>query len=471
MENERFEAVMNPFSEYALLVESDEYPKTEVSWFQLKGKVDPGAFAQAYHEAVQKVPLFSCHMDLRREGIFHIPYWVYDNEVPNQMSVVDCRHLVTEPYDLVQFTEEYFSGIIRRRLDLQREFPFNAMLLQVQDETWILALVFHHSVLDPFKAFTVLTSMFARYDELITGKCPEWAETESVGSVARLKKPTLVKPLPFGEFAKEQLTDVWIKNRNGKISPIATKRVADYRQVKGRYSLLKRVDDPKMIQALVDRAINAGCTFNDLILAVTRQTLSQWNQERNASDDRFRMMIATGLIGRMKLPENSGAGLAALNSVSVGHGDSDLDTIMRFFRGQRVSQLTRGIDVRFFITLTKLVGALRVLPLHWRTSLLRPAIQSIPVTFAVSNIGSVWPKKIHADGRQSLESRIVKVGDCKIDALHSSISISRNLEMLVTIRTHHKRLFLCFVCDRFRFTREEAVELTDRIFDNLIGSI
>ena len=462
---------MNPFSEYAFMLESDDYPKTEATFWQLKGKIDTAAFAQAFADSIDKIKLFSCNLVERKEGMFYIPYWIYNEDFKNRLVVEDCRHLVGDDYNLEAFTERYYAPKIIRRLDLANEFPFNCHVLRVQDDTYILGVLFHHSILDPFKAFMVLTNLFARYHELVKGQWPTWVEAEGTGDVIRKKKNQLIKPLPMTTFAKEQLMDVWVRNSKSKISPIAVEKVHDFKKVKGRYSLMRVIEDEKLIAGLVERAVSAECTLNDLFFAVSRKVLSDWNLEKGKPADRFRFMLVTSLLGRAKLPKDSGAGLAGLNVISVGHGKADLDTLMHHFKEQRASQLSKGVDIQFFNTLTKVVAMLRLLPMKTRTGLVRPMIERVPVTFEISNIGSIWPKKIYPDGRQSLESRIVEVGDFKIDALHSTISIAKNLEWLITVRTHNKRTFFTSIFDKYRFRRHEAEELTDRFFKELENAV
>lgn len=462
---------MNPFSEYAFMLESEDYPKTEATMWQLKGKVDTTAFAQAFEESIDKIKLFSCNLEERKEGMFYKPYWVYNEDFKNRLVVEDCRHLAGDNYDLADFADRYYAPKIIRSINLATEFPFNCHLLRVQDDTYILGVLFHHSILDPFKAFTVLTNLFARYHELVKGEWPSWVEAEGTGDVIRKKKNQLIKPLPMMTFAKEQLMDVWIKNNKSSITPIAVEKVYDYKKVKGRFSLLRMIDDEKLISALVERAVSSGCTLNDLFFAIARKVISQWNLEHGKPADRFRFMLVTSLLGRAKLPKDSGAGLAGLNVITAGHEKADLDTLMHHFKEQRAGQLSRGVDIQFFNTLTKIVSMLRLLPMKTRIRLVRPMVERIPVSFEISNIGSIWPKKIFPDGRQSLESRIVEVGDFRIDALHSSISIAKNLEWLLTVRTHNKRSFFTSIFDKYRFRRHEAEELTDRYFKELENAV
>ena len=469
MDTEKTMIPMNPFSEYALLVEDDDYPKPEIVILQLRGKVDPAAFAQAYSESVKLVPLFQCHLVEKKKGFFYVPYWVPNTEVENRLIVEDCRHLAADPFEVTDFSDMYFAERTRRRIDLHREFPFRAHLIHVGEDLHLLALVFHHSAMDPFKGYTVMTHTLERYHEMVTGKKPAWSGSAGSLASARSNK-ALVKPLPMLTFAREQLTDVWYTNRASILSKIACEKILDYHEVKGRHCLRTRITDMQLIKTLVDRAVSIDCTFNDVLMAVARQTLSEWNADHGKAHDRFRMMLATSLVGRADLPMDAGAGLGGLNFVSAGHENADLDTLIRFFGECRRTQLKRGVDVSFYKTLDRLVGALRVLPLKTRTNLIRPTIERIPCTLSLSNTGSIWPKSVDELGRQSLESKIVGAGDFRIDVWHTNVSIARNLGIGLTCRTHNKIFYLDFVYDRFRFRRHEAEALTERLVKNIHGA-
>jgi hypothetical protein len=454
--------VMNPFSEYALLVEHDDYAKSEIVMQQIKGPLDPSAFAKAFDESLKLVPILSCNMVERKIGWKYTPTWIPNLDVKNRMIVEDCRHLVSEPFDLGAFADMYFAERIRRRIDLAREFPFRGHLVRMGEDTWMMALVFHHSAMDPYKGYKIMTATLANYYNKVTGEVPDWFDT--AGSLASARKNALVKPIPALTFAREQLMDVWVKNRASVISPIAGKGLRNWHETKGRHCFHTRIDDGKLIQAIVDRAIKVDCTFNDLLLAVTRQVLSGWNKDHGQPADRFRMMLATSLVGRADVAIEAGAALGALNFISRDQQNADLETIMRTIGAQRKEQLTRGVDVTFHKTLDRVVNGLRFMPLKVRTRLMRPSIERIPCTVSLSNTGSIWPKSVDEKGRQSLESRIVDIAGAKIQKWHTNVSIARNLGLGLTCRTYNGTFFLDFVYDRFRFRWEEAKEITDRIY-------
>ncbi len=466
MGNEDYRAPLDHFSEYAMSVETDDYPKTDWTQMQFKGPIDYAAFSQSYDEALAKVPVFNCNLTERRKGLFFDPQWVFNRDVKNRLVIEDCRSWSGEPFDPLEFSTAFHGARMRRRIDVRKEFPFRTFLVRVKDDVHILSIVYHHSVMDPAKAYTVVTTTLAHYHERVTGKKPEWAK--ALGMAMLKRKEGFIKPISMLTFAKDQLTDVFIRNTNRSVANIATRRILPPPDCMGRYSLRSIIEDPGVLAGLLKRAAHNKATLNDLLFACARKVITRWNQERDASTERFRFMLITSLMGRMALGEGAGAGLSGLNFVSRDHADADIDTITCFFRDVRKEQLRRGVDIQFYHTLRKIVQTFRVFPLRIRRNFVRPIIQRVPCTFYLSNLGTVWPKIV--DGRQTMDSVVKGAGNFIIEDMHSSASISQNLGLGLTVRAHNQRFYLNFVCDRFRFERDEAQELTGRIIKEVINA-
>lgn len=463
---ENYTAPLDHFSEYAMSIETDDYPKTDFTQLQFRGPIDYAAFAESYAEAIRTVPVFNCNLTEARRGLFYQPTWVFNRDVPNRIVIEDCRHMAGDPFEPMEFSTRFHAERTRRRIDVRREFPLRCFLIRVTDDQHIFSIVFHHSVMDPAKAYKMLTRTLQGYHERVKGVTPEW--TEALGMAALVRKEGFVTPMPMGAFVKDQVYDVLVKNPEKSIANIKTKRVLDPAGCKGRISLRHVIDDPKIIEGLTSRARRNEATINDLMFAAARSVISRWNTERGESVDKFRFMLITSLVGRMPLGDNSGAGLAGLNFVSGGRRGADLDTLMSDFRDVRKDQLKRGIDVRFNHTLRHIVQTLRVLPLERRQALVRRIIERIGCTFYLSNLGTVWPRI--ENGRQTMDSLILGAGDFVIDDMHSSASISRTLGLGLTTRVHNRRFYMNYVCDRFRFEFDEARDLTDRITSEIVSA-
>lgn len=458
MKPEDFKACLDPFSEYAMVGESDDYPKTDFTQLQLHGTVDAAAMSEAHDEALQLVPMFSSHLVELRRGLLYLPTWVFDREVPNRLRVEDCRHMAGRPFDPMDFSTRYYALQTRRRIDLTREFPFNCSLLRVADDEYIFSILYHHSAMDALKAYRYLTHLFAAYHQKVTGVPPSWGKAH--GMAALIRRGDIVRPVSMAGFAWEQIADVWWRNRAGRISNIASPNMRDFREVRGRHSLRAVIDDPAVMKEIFGRTERNHASLNDLLFAVAQKTLSRWNEEHDTPHNRFRFMLITSLWGRTGLPEDAGSGVSGLNFVSAGYGHEDIDSLVRFFRDTRREQLRHRFDIHFHHAICRFVGAMRVFPMRRRFRILNSIANSIPCTLYLSNLGVVWPR--YEGGRATTDSVILGAGDFTISDIHSSVSIGRSVGLGLTTRIHNRRLYLNFVADCFRFQKPEVQELVDR---------
>jgi hypothetical protein len=469
MDSDDFKIPVDQFSEYAMILENADYPKTDFTQLGFRGQIDTAAMAEAYAEAVAQVPIFSAHMVHERNGIWNIPYWVPGHERKNRLIIEDCRHLVTEPFEPMDFSTLYHSKRTCRQIDLTREFPFNAYLVRVTDDRYIFSIVYHHSCMDPAKFYVVMTKMLSGYHERVKGELPEWAIVDGMSGLARPKK--LVKPeISFGKFMFEQFADIWYHNPKSKVAHVATKKVYDYRQRQGRHSVRAVIDDPKLLAGMSKRVKRHKATVNDLLLACVQKAITQWNSERNAGHDRYRFMLISSLKGRKDNKVNkSGAAVSGIQMISRGHRDTSLDTLIEWFRDQRVDMFKKGYDLQFNNLIARFIDAFRLMPFGPRRRLSNLIVEGTPVTMYLSNVGIVWPKIVN--GKPTLDSAIPGAGDFLIDDIHSSASLSRDFGFGMTTRTHNRRFYINFVMDRFRWSKPEALEIRDAIVKEIVEAI
>ena len=442
-----FAVPVDPFSEYAMALETDDYPKTDFTQFGFRGPVDVEALSESYREALALVPTFSCHLRATRRGARYVPYWFRNAEQPaNHLVVEDCRHRVNGDFEPMEFSTRFHARRTARRIDLTREFPVTCYLIRVRDDQHIFSILYHHSVVDGRKVFRLMNAMLAGYHRRVTGRAPAWADAPGMTALVR---DGAVTPPAFRDFAREQLADLF--TGTARVAYVAG---TGPRDVHGRYSFREVIDDPGLLKGLRARVRANEATLNDLLLAVARVAIGQWNDVRAAARERMRFMLITSLHGRTPLAEHGGAGVSALNFLSEGHGRADLDALVRFFRDRRTDQLARGIDVAYHRTMARMVSALRVFPLDARRAAVRAVAERVPCTFYLSNVGVLWPKVV--DGRPTGDSAVLGAGKFRIDDVHSSASVARNIGMGLTCRTHDRRFYLNFVADRWRFTKDEA---------------
>ena len=463
-----FKIPMDPFSEYALILEDDDYPKTDFTQLQFRGKIDPAALAQAFDVAVAKVPIFSAHVIHERNGLFERPYWVPEKMEKNRLIFEDCRHLVTQPFEPMEFSTRFHAMRTRRRIDLAREFPYNAYLIRVEDDQYIFSVLYHHSCMDPAKFYLVFTTLLSEYHRLVKGQTPAWVKSDGMGGLARTGQ--VIKPVSLAKFGFQQFADIYYYHRKKSVFQPASEEIRDYRTCKGRHSVRAVINDPKLLEGMFARAKRHQATVNDLLLACSRKAITKWNMEHDVGHDKMRFMLISSLTGRRdQSVEGSGAAVSGLNLISGGHSHVPLDTLIEWFRDVRKFQFKHGYDLQLNNLINKFLSAYRVLPFTARKRLATLMVEGTPITFYVSNVGLVWPKIV--DGKKTLESEITGAGDFVIDDIHSSASIARDMGIGLTVRTHNHRFYMNFVMDRFRFHKHEAEQLRDRIVGEFINAI
>ena len=373
---------VDQFSEYAMSVENEDYPKTDFTQFQFRGRIDTAAMVAAHRDALKLVPIYSCHLVERRHGLLYKPWWVYDVEVENPLHVADCRSMADDPFDPMAFSTRYYAQRTRRCIDLEREFPFNCSLLRATDDEWVFSILYHHSAMDARKAYRYLTALLSLYHERVTGQPPEW--TDALGMAALKRRGGEVTPVTFGRFAQEQLADMWWHNRGDRVANVASEEKLDYRQVKGRHSLRAVIDDPRTFDGIMALPNAHGATLNDLLFTVARRVLTGWNAEHHAIHDRFRFMLITSLWGRTPLPETAGAGVSALTFVSDGPAQAEFSTQLGELRSIRRDLLGRGLDIALHRFVCSLVDKLRIFPLATRVQMIHAIANSVPAHSASS---------------------------------------------------------------------------------------
>lgn len=472
MLTEHMKIPMDPFSEVGLYAETKHYPKTDFTQMEFKGKIDVDALTEAFEEAVRLVPIFSSNLFFEKEGAKIIPYWHVNTHKPNTLHYEDCRHIARDPFDPMEFLYQVHGDRMKTSIDLTTEFPFTAYLFQIFDDRYIFSVRYQHSAMDPFKGYYVTTAMLAKYHEKVMGQKPEWASALGMASLGNEPKhnKTKVPKKMRNFFVVERAQDIAKRFfKHGRITPIASEKVLPFKDAIGRHSLRIVFDDPKLIDGFSMRAQKQGARVNDFLLTVMQRQLAEWNRQMDVEQNCFRLMLVSSLKGRMELSQDVGAGISGISFVTGGLSGMDFDDMMRWFREKRIELLKNKFDVRFNKWAGLYIEYTRVLPFPVRRRIWREVIKSISLNVYLSNVGVVWPKIV--DGKPTMDSQLLGAGDFVISDIHSSPSIGPNIGLGVTIRTHNRRMYINFVCDRYRFRFDEAKALTSHIESGLLNAV
>jgi NRPS condensation-like uncharacterized protein len=447
-----------PAAEFALAVESDEYPKTDYSQLQFRGPLNTQAFAEAFNELIANFPIANCVIEQRREGRSFHAYWVPTGHRTNHLIVQDCRHMMPEPPDPVEFIQEFHAARTRRRLDLYTEHPIQFYLLRIADDVHLLSIVYHHIAVDAAMGYEFIKDVLARYHEKVTGKKADWAATPSIGS--QLRETNYATPQPAWRFIREQLVDLFLSSR-GRVSQIASNGTRD---ALGRFCF-RAIFDPKAAPAGMKAiAKRNDATLGDVIGASIARSIGAWDREHGIKEDKIRGLLAVNIRNRIAVEGAIGVALSGIMVRLTRPEGMSADEAVWVFRDTRKDQLTRGVDIAYHKMLETLSTSMRALPVGLRGTVARKVL-AVPVTFILSNIGVMWPK-VEA-GKLTGKSAVTRVGGFEIDDIHSCPSMSPDVGMGIITRTLGERFFINYSCDRLRFEKDEARALTDRITADL----
>lgn len=461
-----------PFSELGLCMESDSYPRTDFTQMEFRGKVDVDALSEAFEKALAQFPVYQSHLREEKTGGRYLPYWEFDHHRANRLIVDDCRDRAPRPFDPMRFLSSYFRERMERRIDLANEFPLSGYLLRVDDDRHIFSICYHHVAMDALKGYRLLTDTLGNYHLKIRSAPPPWADSLGMASLGHRPKreQQIVRGGALGRFASKgagALVTGFL--RNGSATQLASEEKLSYRHTRGRHSLRLRYDDPKIALGLLDRAERSRALLDDLLLALTHRTITRWNREHDAPHNHFRTMLVVSLKSRLKLIEHAGAGLSALGFHAYNMQGADLDESIRYFRQRRFGMLKRQVDIRYFEGISGIFEASRFVPLALRRTVGHPLTLTLPIAAYVSNLGIVWPRVER--GRAATDSVVLGAGDFEIADIHSSPSITRTIGLGITARIHARRLFINFVCDRFRFRDYEAHRLVELFGEELANAL
>lgn len=449
---------MHIAAEFGLAVENDGYPKTDYSNLQLRGNLDTQAFVEAFNEVIPNMPITRSLLEQRREGMQFKLYWVPQDDRPAQIHVEDCRHRVKHPLNAIEFMAEYHQERVYRRLDLFKEPPLQFFLVQLTDEIHMLSMIYHHIAVDAGSAYVHIKDILARYHEKVTGEMPYWKDARSITSA--LSEVTEVKSLSATAFLKEQAQDLFLSSQ-ARVSQVATKQIGIQ---KGRYCYRYIFDDPRFMEGVKIFARRNNATFGDILAASMTRSISKWDRDKGSQKDQIRSLLAVNIRNRVPSLAGENVALSGLMVKLTSPNRMDLDQVVQVYRDHRIDQLNRGVDIAYYKMLHTVAKSMQWMPLRVRRRV-AGSLFSLPITYIMSNMGVMWPEVVK--GKSTGQSLFTRAGGIEIDDVHSSPSLTKDVGMGMQCRTLGNRFFLNFVYDRFRFSKEESQELSDRMNEDL----
>lgn len=447
-------------SEGLLIWEQPGFPQTDYAAFVLLGRLDPDAMDMALAGVLATRPTFTSRLVWRRIGWATRPAWIPGP--PNHIAFVRRDYRAERaPADLEDWVHDKLRPVTTRIQDLANEPPVAFELWHVDEERWVLVVVFHHVATDGGGLYDVLRELFAAYHARVTGARPSWADVAGIHAQAGTSPP--VAPVSTPRMALRMLR----MDQDYPGSQVAQPWGSSDRPG-GRRMIRYVYDDPALLRELRRRAANSGGSMTDLCLAASKLAMEEWNLAHGADADVFLHGFAINQRARRPAEEIEGQGnpMSGFAVPSRAVERRNPDAVLRLVIERRRAGMDQGYDIAMRELGRRLQGIGLALPRSIRYAALRTVFDR-RISFFLTNLGVVWP--VIRNGRPTGETAIREVGRAVLHDVHSSVGGTANNPAAMILRTFLGRFYMVFTLGGQRFRDDEARGFADtvvrRVFD------
>ncbi|MRR15230.1 MAG: hypothetical protein EG826_02110 [Deltaproteobacteria bacterium] len=452
---------LNPSAEIFMIWERDGFPSTGWTAFPFQGSCDVAAFETALRNTLPLFPVFSSRLVIATHGLLQKCCWEPADELC-PLCVTDLRHLEKKPDDMEAWIQPMLNPFLDRyRYDLMQGFPLRFFLFLLPENSGFFAVAWHHCATDGGGLYDFLRELFSAYHGLVTGARPSWA---SVAAIHSQTAPTAdVRPMRLGPLIKKIL-------EQSIRYPIfrSTQIIGSPDAEAGRKMIRYYDDDPLVQKALRDRARLRGGTVSDLCLAAAKLAMQEWNANHGHPPNIMHHLLTVNQ--RPRQVENEAAGhsvpLSAVIIPSRPEHRRDPQALLDHVIGYRKRMTDAGFDLALERLSRTLMEAGRILPVGIRYRVLRPLLD-YKISLSLSNIGVVWPKV--EKGKLTGETAIYRIGNMELLDIYTSLGVTYNNPLTMTLRTFRGRLSFLFSVSRHRISDAEAQTFTGLVMDKVKG--
>jgi len=451
---------LDPTSEIVLAWESDRFTQTEWTAFSWKGLCDIPALQAALQQTMGLRPFFRAHLIAGRHGLLKTYAWQLTDE-PYALEIRDLRDMDKCPDDIDLWLQGALRPVINKTIgDLSTEHPVRFILLLLPENTEVFTVVWHHVATDGGGLYDFLRDLFSKYHRLVKGNDPDWAHV--AGFHAQAGKIEEVRPMPWGSFLKETITQVLHYPLYRPAQMISS---PDPHPVR---NMIRHVfDDPVLPKALRERARRDGGTVSDLCLAAAKLALQEWNEDRGQPPQVMYHGLAVNQRLRQAQTQTNlqNNPFSAIGIPSLPANRKDPQTILRHVIGYRRKMLDIGYDINLQRLMFGVIRAGHLLPIGVRYPALRMILVS-KMSFFVSNAGIPWPRI--ENGRPTGETAIKQIGDMELLDVHNSVGTTFNNPMSLIIGTFLGRFRLGFAVNTYRISDKDAQNFSKLVVDKIM---
>ena len=444
------ESRLESVSEALLYHDCESCPRSGYSFFLINGEPDLEALRSAVRRAQYAYPSLISLLAVQPAGLRKLLVRRPMADPPVLKVVDDFQHDLggRSPREVLR---EYFEPRYLQSMDIFTEPAANFYLFRLPDRHCALVCYSHHVAADGSTMTGIFRTLWAAYHESVTGQAPAWAHSEDLASSGRVQAPY---------STIRYLLEMNREGRRLRKHPII-RFGRDCPPTSARRHMVEFALTETETKGLVVKAKKFGLTVNDYLSVACIQsvdamlgtppgTLSFWIPAniRSTAKDLRHANYST-----------------AVNIDLIQAERIDPPRLAKTFLSRRQFVLTPGRPYASLRMLELLLRLAQYFPVARRRRYLKKLF-SRPMTFMMSNLGILWPRRI--DGKMTTESLVTHAGGLDLYDYGYNFSTDDNLGHGLVAHTYNGRFCAYFSANQQVMELEYAQRFMSLLRDRLL---
>jgi hypothetical protein len=449
---------LDALSEMVMLSSYGNTKNLIVTAIETQGRLDYEAMELAFQKAAEKFPqIRSTIREVREERMLRLQRQ-FRPDLSLQMYASDLTAGGSSAPVLDRYLE-HAAPRLDRDWDLFEELPAELHVAKIGKDHHVVAPVIHHVAADGGVASEFGREFLANYHRNVTGEEPEWAAgTPGISTSAKRQVKRIHVPwTKFFSDGRKAIANLLER----PILPQGSGLRSDLRQFH-----VKRVLSLDDSASLGQVASQYRASLVDMLSAAANLAVDRWNQARNLAPGMVTTAISVNMRGRfqgMDRPNNS----AQLFLKSFPEERTDPSAFVRAIGLHRIKQLRKQLDFTFFSDVSRMNGAVRLLPFPWRRKVVHFLTNQHQYSVGVTLLGVIWP--VFKNGRPTGETSFTRTGDLEITEVHGvGYKLLSSTRLVFIAYGFRSRFNIVMATSACLFTKDEAEAFMDLTIDNLL---
>ena len=441
---------LNATSEMVALTTWGNTKNLVITPAELLGPLDLTTLREAVAAAAADFPQLGCSLKEVKEGGKRYLTWEPRPDLQFPVTLWDLQG-ATGSAPLIDSLLQRLEASLDRDWSLFEELPGECHIVRRSEDHHAVVPVIHHVAADAGEASDFGRRIALKYRELVTG------EQSHLQPRVRALSISMKHSIPRKRATmKDSLAGIWRSARGltrRAVLPAGSGLDGDTREYH-----VKRLFSEEDTTAIGEWISDQKVRLSDLIVACGNTAIDRWNELHDISPGTITTAMTVNMKGRY-------SGLHEPNSTSVVFFKSDPEDrrewlqFIRSVTDKRTRHFSRQLDLRLSGNVSKMLDAVRRLPLDLRRRVVHYLVQKQQYSMTVTMLGVVWPS---SDGNYSDESFPTWIGDTLISEVHGiGYKLLSRAPIIFIVYIFRQQLNVVMAAAGSLFTRDEADGFAD----------